>query len=221
MDLPPLFTLVEAPAPQYSTRSGAFDQPTECNRCGYARTLEEAQENNRAIQEAALAYANTSKKRTKAEAEGWLKLKLGERNVVWCPHCLEFSGECCADEMLKLQHTRAVRALFVRSVGYGGKWLNGSPRVEEQVLPRFYEALLDGTLVLDAWCGCEGGGACDSSFRACCHAQCSLHPQSVRGVIPQKCGCEEEFSGPPKPQAQLVARLKDAVRRRTSVLFST
>jgi hypothetical protein len=192
-DPPPLFHVVANPELSESTRKHAHpgDIP-ECNLCGHARTSEEAHENENSVKEAALQYATYVQKKTCAEAEGWIKMVFGNRDLVYCAQCCQFSGECCSLKLSKLSTKRHIWSLVVVSVVYKGELFEGSPWVPPENLTAFYEGVLAGDLVLNVKCACDGA-SCDPTFRACCRTTtCATHSRSTRGTIPQACGCELE-----------------------------
>ena len=204
----PLFECGAAPLLGESTRAHADPRaPAECNACGHVRTVEEARLNNEAIREAAVRHFKEVGTRTCVEAEGWLKLVLGERDVVWCAQCKCFSGECCSLPLARLSTNRTVRALVVDGATYLGTRYDGSIVVIPEHLADFYQALLKGDLVMHVRCACDSKRAtCDAHYRACCHAACAAHG-NTRQTIPQLCDCRiETHTGPASVHALLDSR---------------
>lgn len=197
LDELPLFTMHPAQhLMRLSLRIPVNDETIPCcNLCGYKRTMAEMRLNDRAMIDAAHDHFKFTAEHTRTEAEGLLKVAFGERDIVPCAACHQFSGECCAAQTTHRRSMhRPVNAMVVTGLTYHSQYFAGSPAVPPTKLRNFYRAVLDGELTLHVACKCEGG--CDPAFRVCCRT-------AGRGVVP----AFEHLCAPPPPRA-----MPDALR---------
>jgi hypothetical protein len=169
------------------------------------------------------------------EAEGFLKHEFGERDIVYCSKCHQFTGECC--ELRQNDKRRTVRvtvyALFVTGIQYCNKYDEGTVLVAPDRLADFYTCILDGNLALAVSCRCAfmGAAGCSVEGRPCCtKLSRNIVPRNMH--VPKTVTAMQVMSGsavaPPAPpvaeppSAQLPPMtVKSAVRALGKALYSS
>ena len=150
----------------HSVRTHDESGAVKCNVCGAERSVEDAELNENCMRIAAQAHHRTTGARTRMEGEGWLRVWFGERDVFWCAHCCQFSGECCAVPLSRASVRRNLYAMDVKAVTCREKWYYGAVVVAADQLAEFYEGVLNGEIILHTRCDCTG--TCDTRSRPCC-----------------------------------------------------